>query len=123
MKLMDPENHIRIRSYSNQITAELARGALEAEGIATILLSDDLGGTHPHFQMTLGIQLLVHQSDKEQALAILEEIEKANLDDTEFESDGDIEKPIQDKVLQITLILFLIIPLLFKTIEWIWNQF
>jgi hypothetical protein len=59
-----------IRTFINDVDAELARGALEAAGIDSMIRADDCGGTRPHLWMG-GVELLVRQEDAARAEEIL----------------------------------------------------
>jgi Putative prokaryotic signal transducing protein len=59
-----------IRTFINNVDAELARGALEAAGIESMIRADDCGGTRPHLWMG-GVELLVRQEDLERAEEVL----------------------------------------------------
>jgi hypothetical protein len=63
-------NLIVIRTFLNNFDAELARGALEAAGIDSMIRADDCGGTRPHLWMG-GVELLVREADLERAQEIL----------------------------------------------------
>lgn len=59
-----------IRTFINNVDAELARGALEAAGIQSMIRADDCGGTRPHLWMG-GVELLVRQEDAARAEDVL----------------------------------------------------
>jgi hypothetical protein len=59
-----------IRTFINGVDAELARGALEAAGIASMIRADDCGGTRPHLWMG-GVELLVRPEDVARAEEVL----------------------------------------------------
>jgi hypothetical protein len=61
-----------IRSYNNEFEAQLAKAELEAAQIPVQLLSDGLGGVHPHLQFARGIRLAVPESEAEAALDLLD---------------------------------------------------
>jgi hypothetical protein len=61
---------IAVGIYPTRADAELAQTALEAEGIASLIASDDAGGTYP-FDLSGGARLLVAEADAERARAIL----------------------------------------------------
>jgi Putative prokaryotic signal transducing protein len=60
-----------VRTYTNNFDAEIAKSALEAAGVDTMLKADDCGGMRPHLWMG-GIQLLVRSGDVERAIEILD---------------------------------------------------
>ena len=59
-----------VGTFLNQIEADMARGALEAADIESMISADDAGGLRPHLWMG-GVRLLVRAGDAEQAAAIL----------------------------------------------------
>ena len=59
---MTADDLLVIATFINNIDAELARGALEAAGIESLIRADDCGGTRPHMWMG-GIELLVRGED------------------------------------------------------------
>ena len=61
---------IAIGTYATRTDAELAQAALQAEGITSVIASDDAGGAYP-FDLSGGARLLVAEADVERATAIL----------------------------------------------------
>lgn len=59
-----------VATFIKSIDAELARGALEAAGIESLVRADDCGGTRPHLWLG-GIELLVRDEDADRAREIL----------------------------------------------------
>jgi hypothetical protein len=51
-----------VRTFLNTVDAQVARGALEAAGIESIVRRDDCGGMRPHLWMG-GVELLVRSDD------------------------------------------------------------
>jgi hypothetical protein len=62
-------------TYLNEIDAEIARVALEAAGIACIVVQNDAGGM---LQYANGAQVVVREDELEAAREILEENDDAN---------------------------------------------
>lgn len=62
---------VAIRTFLNHIDADLAKGALHAAGIESMISTDDLGGLRPHLSMSNGVRLLVRPDDVEQAESLL----------------------------------------------------
>jgi putative signal transducing protein len=58
--------------YSFRVEAELARSALEANGIEAMIEADDCGGQRPLLGANLGVRLLVRRADKSKAKSFLE---------------------------------------------------
>lgn len=61
---------IAVGAYATRTDAELAQATLEAEGIPSVISSDDAGGAYP-FDLGGGARLLVTEADAERAAAIL----------------------------------------------------
>jgi hypothetical protein len=61
---------IAVGTYPTRADAELAQATLEAEGIQSVVSSDDAGGAYP-FDLSGGARLLVTEADAERAAAIL----------------------------------------------------
>ena len=59
-----------IRTFLNHVDADLAKSALEAAGIPSMIRADDCGGVRPHLWMG-GVELLVDEPDQAQAEEIL----------------------------------------------------
>ncbi len=60
-----------IRTFSDRFEAEVARSALDAAGIASMIRSDDCGGTRPGMWMGNGVELVVRSDDAAEAEEIL----------------------------------------------------
>jgi hypothetical protein len=61
-----------IRSFSNEFEAHIAKAELEAADIPVELLTDGLGGVHPHLQFARGVRIAVPESEAEAALELLD---------------------------------------------------
>jgi cell division protein FtsN len=61
---------IEVGAYPTRQDAELARAALTASGIRSVLEADDAGGAYP-FDLGGGARLYVEDADAELATAIL----------------------------------------------------
>ena len=59
-----------IRTFLNHLDADLAKSALEAAGIPSVIRADDCGGVRPHLWMG-GVELLVDEPDQAQAEEVL----------------------------------------------------
>jgi len=68
-----------VRTFLNQIDAELAQGALEAGGVESMISADDAGGLRPHLSVLSGVRLLVRAEDAEEAGKILGESSESPL--------------------------------------------
>jgi len=67
---MSSSELVVIRTYLNHFDADVARSALEAADIPSMIRSDDCGGMRPHLWMG-GVELLVRSEDLEAADEIL----------------------------------------------------
>jgi len=76
-----------IRTFSNEIEAEMAISALEAAGIEAVMLRDDCGGVQPAMGWTAGVRLEVSDGDVEAAIEVLD----APAEDVTEPADGDLE--------------------------------
>jgi len=64
---------VPVGTYLNHVEAELARSALEAAGIDSMVRSDDAGGMYPSpWVGWRGVEVLVRASDAEAAHEVLE---------------------------------------------------
>lgn len=61
---------VPVGTFLNHIEADLAKSALEAAGIESMIVSDDCGGVRPHLWMG-GVQVLVRDEDAQRAIEIL----------------------------------------------------
>ena len=61
-----------VRTFSNRQEAELARGALHAAGIESILRADEAGGLQPAMSFSNGVALIVHAEDADAATELLD---------------------------------------------------
>lgn len=76
-----------IRTFSNEIEAEMAMSALEAAGIESAMRRDDCGGVQPAMGWTAGVQVIVDEKDVEAATEVLDApAEPADLSDGDLES-------------------------------------
>jgi hypothetical protein len=62
---------VSVRTFLNNMEAELALSALEAAGIHALLRRDDCGGVRPSLWLS-GIALLVRSEDAADAAAVLD---------------------------------------------------
>ena len=69
---MRDESLIVIHAFGSQAEAEMARGALQAAGIAAMIPADAAGGMQPPLAWaTGGFKLLVREEDTADALDVL----------------------------------------------------
>ncbi len=65
------EKQVVVGEYENEIDAEIAKGHLESSGITALIIKDDGGGMLPSLQSTGGVQLVVDETQRENAKKIL----------------------------------------------------
>lgn len=65
---------ICIRTFNSRLEAEIARGALEANGIKAMVSADDGGGIRPELAFSMGVRLLVNEEHTEDARKMLDEV-------------------------------------------------
>lgn len=73
---MSGETVSTLQRFPNEMVAEIARMTLDAHGIPAIISKDDCGGMEPYLQPGLGVRLLVHDVNHEEARRILDAIEE-----------------------------------------------
>ena len=61
---------VSIGSFATRTEAEIVVGRLESEGIEAWISADDAGGAFP-FSLSGGVQVLVDESDAEEASRLL----------------------------------------------------
>ena len=62
---------IALATFNSHIDAELARSALEAAGIDSMIAADDAGGQRPHMSFSQGVVVMVREEDAEAAREVL----------------------------------------------------
>lgn len=78
--MREDEKLITVAEFESGFDAELAKVALENEGIESVVFGEDLVVNLPHIQ-TIHIELRVFEKDLEQAMRILAEHEPLEEDD------------------------------------------
>lgn len=79
---MSADTTSTLQRFPNEMVAEIARMTLDAHGIPAIVSKDDCGGMEPYLQPGLGVRLLVHDANHEEARRILDAVDET---DTQFE--------------------------------------
>ena len=72
---------VRLGTYNTTTEANLVRAKLESAGIASVVQSDDLGATTPMLGTLRGVQVLVKESDRADAMEVLERVLPPNPSD------------------------------------------
>lgn len=65
------DGFVVIRTFGNEVDAQIAQGTLASLGVSALLETDNCGGMRPHLDLTVGVRLLVAQPDADRALEIL----------------------------------------------------
>lgn len=63
-----------IATFTNLPEAEAARSRLDSLGISAEVTRDDVGGMHPHFDLSRGVKLLVNAEDEAAARQTLTDL-------------------------------------------------
>jgi Putative prokaryotic signal transducing protein len=62
---------VTIRTFINELDAEIAKSALEAAGIDCMISADNCAGLEPPFSLTQGVRLVVKPRDADRANEVL----------------------------------------------------
>jgi hypothetical protein len=77
---MQEPDQVVVGSFRSRVEAELAQGALDAAGIASVLTADDAGGLYPNLLVPSGgVRLQVRPEDAALATEVLSQ--PAGVDD------------------------------------------
>jgi hypothetical protein len=69
---MDETELVVVGTFPNRIEAEMAQGALESGGIASVITADDVGGQYASISLTgAGVRLHERPEDVEAAQELL----------------------------------------------------
>jgi len=79
---MSDSNLVLVRTFPNHIDADLARSALEAAEIESIIQADDAGGVQPGLWVGTAIGLLVKAEDLARATEVLNTSPISSVSDT-----------------------------------------
>lgn len=60
-----------VATFQNRVEADLAEGALRANGIEAMVSRDDGGGTEPALGVVTGFRLLIRAGDEQDASEVL----------------------------------------------------
>ncbi len=72
---MDNRKLVSVRTFSNELDAEVARRHLKSHGIDATVSKDDCGGMRPWLQERQGVVLLVLEPDLQKAKEVLDAVE------------------------------------------------
>jgi hypothetical protein len=65
------EEVVVLKTYNNEIEAEMAQQVLQEAGVTAFVFKDDAGGMEPQLQRTNGVRLLVNRADAHEAHILL----------------------------------------------------
>ena len=66
-----PDNLVCVTTFHYRHEAELARGALEANGIEATVVADDMGSEIPSLDLHQGVAVFVREADLARAREVL----------------------------------------------------
>jgi len=69
---MDDRELVVVHTFNDRIEAAMAKSALEAAGIDSMMRPDDVGGLRPHMAYTRGVEILVRPEDEAAARDIID---------------------------------------------------
>jgi hypothetical protein len=69
------DDAVVLETFPDRISAEMAAGLLQSEGIEAMVVADDAGGAYPMLQFLRGVRLLVAAADRYRAREILAAME------------------------------------------------
>ena len=58
---------IVLKTFNNEIEAEMAQQVLQEGGVSAFVFKDDAGGMEPQLQQTNGVRLVVNRGDAQHA--------------------------------------------------------
>jgi hypothetical protein len=70
---------VTIRTFVDELEANLAKSRLQAAGIESMLGRDDCGGMRPSLTSAQGIKLVVRSGDAKRAAAVLTDEDKNSI--------------------------------------------
>ena len=68
---MSADDLVILDTFTNHVQADLARSALDAMGIESMVRADDAGGENPGLGFVQGVQILVKARDAELAKMVI----------------------------------------------------
>ena len=66
-----PEEMVVLKTFSNEIDADLAQQILAESGVTAFVFKDDVGGMEPQLQLTSGVRLIVSSANATRAHRLL----------------------------------------------------
>jgi hypothetical protein len=68
---MNKNQLIIVRTFSNELDAQIALEHLKSHHIDAFIKKDDSGGMRPHLQLSQGVDIIVSEKDAKKAEEIL----------------------------------------------------
>lgn len=68
----DPERIIVMKIFNNEMDAQIAVEHLRSHNIDSFISKDDSGSMRPHLQLTLGVRVMIRESDLKRAIEVFE---------------------------------------------------
>ena len=65
------EEVVVLKTFNNEIDAEMAQQVLHEAGVTAFVFKDDAGGMEPQLQRTGGVRLVVNRADAQRARQLL----------------------------------------------------
>jgi hypothetical protein len=65
------EEVVVLKTFNNEIEAEMAQQMLQEAGVTAFVFKDDAGGMEPQLQRTNGVRLVVTRADAQHAHKML----------------------------------------------------
>ena len=65
------EEVVVLKTFNNEIEAEMAQQVLQEAGVTAFVFKDDTGGMEPQLQRSNGVRLVVHRADVQHAHKML----------------------------------------------------
>ncbi len=65
------EEVVVLKTFHNEIEAEMAQQVLQEAGVTAFVFKDDAGGMEPQLQRTNGVCLVVHRDEAQHAYKII----------------------------------------------------
>ncbi len=73
---------VTLRTFNSEAEANIAKSALDAFGIHSMIARDDCGGQRPALTLVRGLRLIVRPEDRERAEEVLANNPGASVDES-----------------------------------------
>ena len=65
------EEVVVLKTFNNEIDAEMAQQVLHEAGVTAFVFKDDAGGMEPQLQRSAGVRLVINRADAQRAHQML----------------------------------------------------